>query len=77
MASPEVHQLKDDETFFEYFFKQMEQLASWTLHINTPDKKVYYKYENELKMMSTLAECIVEAPLCNVIAMYSETDLFA
>jgi len=76
IAKEEVQQIKDDDHYFEYFFTEMEHLPTWHLTIDTPDKKVYYKYEPDVKMMSVLSEAIVIAPLCNVIAMYSEGDLF-
>jgi hypothetical protein len=51
-------------------------MKGWVLKVDEPDKKVYYKQEPGIKLMSMMCECIVNAPLVNVMARYSENDLF-
>lgn len=36
---------------------------------------MYYKHEEGFKLMSAMYECIVEAPIEHVIALFAETDI--
>jgi len=62
---------------FDYFFKALaESEQSWTIYYNEPTRKVRYKYEDGLNLVSSLSEAIVEAPLAHVVALFAEIDLF-
>jgi hypothetical protein len=74
--SQEVKGLLSDKEMFEYYFKTMENLSEWTEYYNEPTRKVKYKYEEGMTLVSCLCEAIVEAPLLNVLALFSEVELF-
>jgi hypothetical protein len=68
--------LKEDKHLFDFFFETVDNREGWTLHVDEPDKKVYYKYEAGVRFISTLTECTVKANIKYLIAMVSETDMF-
>lgn len=71
-----VTQIKEDTELFHYFFKETESLEGWRLHYDQPDKKLYYKFEQGSSKMSAMYECIVDAPVNHVIAIFGESDIF-
>ena len=76
LSSKEIDQMNEDDEMFKFFFRETSAMEGWTLYVNEPDKKVYYKYEEGLKLMSALSEVIVEAPMVNVVSLFAEGDLF-
>jgi hypothetical protein len=44
--------------------------------METEDKKIKYKYEDGCDLASVLTECIVDAPLVNVLCLFAEIDVF-
>ncbi len=60
---------------FRYFFKELDEVDSWTLYVDEPTRKVRYKYEPGCNLVSTMCECIIDTPLVNTLALFVETDL--
>ena len=54
----------------------MEDKSKWTLRIKKNNVNVYTKMEEGEKILSSMAEVTIDAPICTVIAMFSESDLF-
>ena len=62
---------------FDYFFKQVgDSSRGWIDCYNDPDRKVRYKFEDGLTLVSCLCECTVQAPILNILALFCEVDLF-
>lgn len=61
---------------FHYFYEQIDEKNNWTLYFDEPTRKVKYKYEDGLKLVSCLSEAIIEAPLVDVLSLFAEIDLF-
>lgn len=52
------------------------QQSQWTEYYNEPTRKVKYRYEDGLTLVSCLCEAIVEAPMMHVLSLFCEIDLF-
>ena len=79
MESSEVKSIHSDKEMFDYFFTEInneEKLKEWTTYYDEPTRKVKYKYEEGLTLVSCLCEAIVEAPMINVLSLFCEIDLF-
>lgn len=61
---------------FDYFYKQTAPDCEWTPYVESPDTNVKYKQEEGCTLISILSECIVEAPLINVLCLFAEIDVF-
>lgn len=61
---------------FDYFFKQMDNMGDWTIYYDEPTRKVKYKYEDGLSLVSCMCEAVIEAPMINLIALFCEVDQF-
>lgn len=48
----------------------------WTVGFNEPTRIVKYKMEPGFTHVTGFNECIVDAPLSHVIAMFSEIEIF-
>lgn len=76
LNSSEVKAIRDDKELFDYFFKTMEHEGEWTQYYDEPTRKVKYKYEEGLTLVSCLCEAVIEAPLMNLVSLFCEIDLF-
>lgn len=77
LLSDEVVALREDRELFNYFFKELSNPdVAWTTYFNEPKRKVAYKYEDGMKLVSCMAECEINSPLINVLALFGEIDLF-
>ena len=77
LQSEEVRQLRSDKELFNYFFGALaESEEAWTVYYDEPTRKIRYKYEEGLNLVSVLSEAVVEAPLTHVLALFAEIDLF-
>jgi hypothetical protein len=72
----EVRKLQEDEELFNYYFYQMDNQHDWISYYDEPTRKVKYKYEDGLNLVSCLCEALVDAPIQNCLALFSEVDLF-
>jgi hypothetical protein len=54
----------------------MASMEDWTTYYDEPTRKVKYKYEDGLTLVSVMSEAIIEAPMINLIALFCEVDLF-
>jgi hypothetical protein len=54
----------------------MKNSEEWISYYNEPTRKVKYKYENGMTLVSCLTEAIVDAPLLDCIALFCEIDMF-
>lgn len=61
---------------FNYFFETIKDTSSWTTYYNEPTRKVAYKTEEGMNLISCLCEATVNAPLINVMSLFAEIDLF-
>lgn len=59
----------------EYFQQEIEK-EDWISYYDEPTRKVKYKYENGLNLVSCLCEATVDASIMNLLAMFCEVDLF-
>jgi len=76
LASDEVTALAQDKELFDYFFQTMDNLEEWTKYYDEPTRKVYYKYEEGMTLVSCFCEAIVDAPLLDTVSLFIEIDLF-
>ncbi len=61
---------------FDYFFKILKDDSDWISYYDEPIRKIKYKYEDGLNLVTCLSETIIEAPLLHVLALFGEVDLF-
>lgn len=76
LESEEVTNILEDEEMFDFFFKTIDQREDWTEYYNEPTRKVMYKYEDGMALVSCLCEAIVEAPVLDVLSLFCEIDMF-
>ena len=76
LNSEEVVTLVEDKELFDYYFTVMDSIDGWTEYYNEPTKKVRYKYEEGMSLVSCLCEAIIDAPIMNVLSLFIEMDLF-
>lgn len=76
LNSEEVVTLVEDKELFEYYFTVMDSIDGWTEYYNEPSRKVRYKYEEGMSLVSCLCEAIIDAPIMNVLSLFIEMDLF-
>ena len=76
LESPEVRAVREDTELFHYFFETTTNEDTWTQYYDEPTRKVKYKYEDGLSLVSCLCEAIIDAPLMNLVALFCEIDLF-
>lgn len=76
MQTEEVRCVKEDRELFNYFFEQIAPDTKWTNYYDEPTRKVKYKYEDGLNLVSCISEAIIEAPLVHVLSLFSEIDMF-
>ena len=57
MNSQEILLLKHDVEILNHFLKEIEQIsASWITFKDTPEQKIYYKNEKNIKTLSLYLE---------------------
>lgn len=71
----EVRCIKRDRELFDYFFTELEK-EDWILYYDEPTRKLSYKYEKDCTLVSSKSECIVKAPLTDVLCLFAELDFF-
>jgi hypothetical protein len=75
--SEEVSHTIHDLDMFNFYFETMARQSEWTDYYDEPTRKVRYKYEDGMSLVSCVCEAIVEAPMVNVLSLFAEVDLFA
>eukprot|EP00347_Sterkiella_histriomuscorum_P011191 403373399 len=60
----------------QLLFEQISPETPWTSYYDEPTRKVKYKYEDGLKLVSCLSEAIIDAPLIHVLSLFGEMDMF-
>ena len=68
--------IKEDRKLFDWFYKEGINSEGWKTSFDEPDRRVRYKLEDGLSQITAYCECVVDAPLIDVIAMYSEIEIF-
>ena len=73
-----------DIGLYEDLFKNIENIHDqsvvpeadrWTLYIDEPDKRVYYKMEPGSKIMVVMMDCVVDAELAPMISCMDNLDI--
>jgi hypothetical protein len=54
----------------------MDNEEGWTNYYNEETRKVKYKYEEGLNLVTCLSEAIIDAPMLHVLSLFCEVDLF-
>lgn len=71
---------KDDIEQYEYFYNNANgegaNTEGWYTSYERNNKILKYKYEEGCKLVTSLCECVVEAPIHHVVSMFEEIDLF-
>jgi hypothetical protein len=55
----------------------MDRQSEWTDYYDEELRKVRYKYEDGLTLVSCVCETIIDAPMGEVLSLFTEIDLFS
>lgn len=72
----EVVNILADREMFNYFFHQIEESNTWTDAYNEPTRRVRYKFEENMSLVSCLCEATINAPVLDVLSLFCEIDMF-
>ena len=69
--------LAKDVVIMNMFREEIKGIAdgsdqSWTRHKDTPEVKIFYKYEDGFRNCTLYMEKVINAPLINLLAIFAE-----
>ncbi len=76
IESNEFKAIVQEKELFDQFYQIIETVDKWKVSLDEPTMKIRYMKEPELTSVTFYAEVICDAPMVNVLALFSESDLF-
>jgi len=69
--------LAKDVVILNLFREEIKHIAdgidqSWIRHKDTPEVKIFYKYEDGFRNCTLYMEKVIQAPMINLLAIFAE-----
>ena len=76
LKSEEVVRLREDNKLIGECFQLLNDVDGWTKHLDTDERKIYYRQEDDLSNITVYWEFFIDAPIINVGCFLAEYDLY-